>query len=1197
MSHVKESDLIGGLQMQRSGIDLYKDRSATVKKFLDAKRHFELKSYKGCTVKTPMSFGLNTKPESAAQLSALTSLRPLTRHDLTLQSTHRGAYLPGRIVEADAFFTGSSCVFLLEDLQGQVLPTAVYNVPRAEEVCSSLFHEGRLIAVHEPFFKQGADGQFVIRIEDPKEVINYPDEHHFAECSRAADDAKRHLATNKPLPRNMRSNLVIGDAREYSLSWKGLGNAFFKQLSADPRSLQKAVLCYNRALLISYPDRGTTSIYVDFDDVCAGCPGGIFALEPKKRPIDIEEFSFMTRGVLSELNAASGIAPSFAGIPDASSLGETGDKAVLNENTVRMLAVLYSNAAICCLQLERLPEAVRYAAVSCTLNPHNVKANHRLVQALAKHPSTRSLALWIAEYQARKWRTVLGASSAEVASFNDIIKETKPHSENATTAARQPTKEQTLLWAVACDEVWKPGGDDLMQMLRAGHSTDTIMTWVSEKEEGRKAFAGGEYTEALRHFLRAITLVSGHGQVLAELGVVLNNRSAAFLQTAHGGAVAERSVPDGPPMGQILGDFVSAEDLRTAFRNKALSPVEKLLLMRAASDACVATMLNPHTSKSWIRFSRALRKLGLEACCTKLVQAALAYFEDEACMNVGKPVAETRESIAAALQNELNELIKPVKTIPQISTTTTEEQGKQLECARGDKNESGEPQASELLSLKLRSKPEVVTQILSPAFLPLVQRFPESLHISFPKTCGFPGGVDTTLASKCLYEAYSSCSSEPWISCMVMEGELAKGDYREYEVGGLSELDGRFIHASEAVTYLHSKLRQLSDVPREWRSIGVLDYKSLPENADYFKSAKSPQSRAAFVNVTVLNHRLTPGNTHVAVGFNDLGCMTALCTETLKKEAESQGAVDFKGVDLNEFSIAKYLVIVEMLKLAGDTPSTNVTVSHVLQVWYSSTWTAATLTAFRLGVKHALKVYRDQTKLTANEKKAFPINKAVMIYLRLWIDAEPPSLAEARRLWMTRLERAATQRLTYAFGLERKVDRMAAVHYAFTGDVFASFAEGRDEALKPRSQSPEKPATGSVCMFRYPEGAGPESDDNFLRTVSDEQMIAEYERDIKRRKAPTDIFGLAVAIRLQLATLRLQHLKFWNWLVCEAADQSGNVDTTVAMYEQYSGSGKFEAVESDLRHMLVRNLDTRGGRVPEVLIRMSDVVKADFDVA
>ncbi|KAJ9473361.1 hypothetical protein DIPPA_28132 [Diplonema papillatum] len=83
----------------------------------------------------------------------------------------------------------------------------------------------------------------------------------------------------------------------------------------------------------------------------------------------------------------------------------------------------------------------------------------------------------------------------------------------------------------------------------------------------------------------------------------------------------------------------------------------------------------------------------------------------------------------------------------------------------------------------------------------------------------------------------------------------------------------------------------------------------------------------------------------------------------------------------------------------------------------------------------------------------------------------------------------------------------------------------------------------------------------------------------------------------ELATLRLQHLKFWNWLVCEAADQSGNVDTTVAMYEQYSGSGKFEAVESDLRHMLVRNLDTRGGRVPEVLIRMSDVVKADFDVA
>ena len=71
---------------------------------------------------------------------------------------------------------------------------------------------------------------------------------------------------------------------------------------------------------------------------------------------------------------------------------------------------------------------------------------------------------------------------------------------------------------------------------------------------------------------------------------------------------------------------------------------------------------------------------------------------------------------------------------------------------------------------------------------------------------------------------------------------------------------------------------------------------------------------------------MSSNSTYVGIGFNDL---RLLLDARVEKKASG---IRFIGIDLNDFSVTKSLVFAAMLM------DTNIPANHILQVWYSSTW-------------------------------------------------------------------------------------------------------------------------------------------------------------------------------------------------------------------------------------------------------------------
>jgi len=68
----------------------------------------------------------------------------------------------------------------------------------------------------------------------------------------------------------------------------------------------------------------------------------------------------------------------------------------------------------------------------------------------------------------------------------------------------------------------------------------------------------------------------------------------------------------------------------------------------------------------------------------------------------------------------------------------------------------------------------------------------------------------------------------------------------------------------------------------------------------------------------------------VAVEFNDLSML--LHCQLSDAPSGCQGPLRFMGFDLNPFSVAKSLVVAEMLRRAGDKSTREVPIQHCLQV-------------------------------------------------------------------------------------------------------------------------------------------------------------------------------------------------------------------------------------------------------------------------
>merc|ERR1712087_18430 len=106
------------------------------------------------------------------------------------------------------------------------------------------------------------------------------------------------------------------------------------------------------------------------------------------------------------------------------------------------------------------------------------------------------------------------------------------------------------------------------------------------------------------------------------------------------------------------------------------------------------------------------------------------------------------------------------------------------------------------------------------------------------------------------------------------------------------------------------------------------------------------------------------GQLHIAVGFCDLGLLTK-CTIGQSKS----GPVRFLAIDMSAYSVAKSYVIAEMLK------NPKISSESVLEVWYSSTWTAPTKSDFQSTLETIIKTQKETV---------LAIGSRVLKYIEHW---------------------------------------------------------------------------------------------------------------------------------------------------------------------------------------------------------------------
>eukprot|EP00392_Amoebophrya_sp_AT5.2_P017152 g17475.t1 len=128
----------------------------------------------------------------------------------------------------------------------------------------------------------------------------------------------------------------------------------------------------------------------------------------------------------------------------------------------------------------------------------------------------------------------------------------------------------------------------------------------------------------------------------------------------------------------------------------------------------------------------------------------------------------------------------------------------------------------------------------------------------------------------------------------------------------------------------------------------VLDWRDECTDEEFAKEVRYAPMRSICSNCPKRPDVMTWGTTHVSAGFNDLLQLLLgnyqHSPEAARNPPSGKQSFRWLGIDQSAFSVARSMVLWEMIRDASCSPSS------VLQVWLSSTWTATAETAFQKAV-------------------------------------------------------------------------------------------------------------------------------------------------------------------------------------------------------------------------------------------------------
>eukprot|EP00392_Amoebophrya_sp_AT5.2_P009779 g9807.t1 len=263
------------------------------------------------------------------------------------------------------------------------------------------------------------------------------------------------------------------------------------------------------------------------------------------------------------------------------------------------------------------------------------------------------------------------------------------------------------------------------------------------------------------------------------------------------------------------------------------------------------------------------------------------------------------------------------------------------------------------------------------------------------------------------------------------------------------------------------------------------------------------------------------GDTHVAVGFNDLRILAngiysnsegaEFQASRTSGSATSGTAPDydsstcsgrvpvqlrFVGLDCSTYAVAvaKCLAIAEMLEIAGRTVP-----EHVLQVWYSAAWSKGATKTFKAAVRAALAKHKERMQQTSTGHlsgfETASDREGVRNYLEFWAHADAPSLQQAREEWVKTYHPNNTSRtrtMGFICSMSRKKDRQAVSRYMVSGDVFWT--------EKPAEQD----LVGSMTNYAVPARSPYLDEDLIFNAVGWDELIARFESGSNETTDSTD---------------------------------------------------------------------------------------------
>lgn len=726
------------------------------------------------------------------------------------------------------------------------------------------------------------------------------------------------------------------------------------------------------------------------------------------------------------------------------------------------LAVILTNLAICNRKSKEFPSAVRYAAVASRIDPSNAKAWYLLASSLLDMGISFGLrdACSSAGFIVESSRLSSSPFQDFKAEFEHLAVTIRREQRSLDSIDSKSDIPNALVKAFAGESTWGviPGIVEWSNLDgRPNSQKNSDVPLCDSWSTASAYFRDGKFTDAESLYNRAIFDSKEFMSVMSSMAVILSNRAAALIM------------------------------------KESIGLAQRVDLQAALIDSCVSSLLNRNNWKPWIRQTHVIEKAVGTKDALKHAQRILSSIE--------KSHEETTESrqVSEILSIEIDKLGKQLvarTTVTPISNVSTEQQLRErdadLKPAAGpscqgeevsneesiDEYISRVEQAMMMREGMIAANPRASNgRTPKSIFGPLCTRRCPKIHVEFPKAEGWPGGIDSVLAYKILYKGYLDAQLQPWFIAMLLrEGAFPFTSSQLFKRWGGD-----------------AALLEMAQRDQVWPG-DIIDCR--PRRLEIGIKYDN-RIRSNFVNTPSRTQKLYFGGTHVSVGFNDLGCLLSAEFEEPQEIEKHKEPLRFIGFERSEFSIAKFSVILNMIK------DSSIPLGHVIQVWYSSTWSRNAFQSFLSSVASVLN--------STPEPKSDSEHK-VDSYLKNWMAFEPVSATVARQKWFhMKMRNSPGRDISDACSFRHEKDRLALCKYFLTGELVfpernsPTRLENSEKTDRRRGNRKKKAAidgenqnstgeeasVGSLTMWSVPDGSPPLEDESIFNTILLEDVLEE----------------------------------------------------------------------------------------------------------